>query len=62
LDELVEKARHASALNPLLVRRYAEENFSVECMVEKYATLYREMAGGALEQLATEPEEPRAIA
>ena len=82
LEELVEKAPHAaSAFNPLLVRRYVEENFSVESMAEKYATLYREMAdgaqsesfaapfasirparGGALEQLADEPEEPRAIA
>ena len=30
LEELVEKAPHASDLNPLLVRRYVEENFSVD--------------------------------
>jgi hypothetical protein len=46
LPELVEKARRASSsFNPLLVRRYVEENFSVESMVDKYVTLYHEMAG-----------------
>ncbi|MGA2960916.1 MAG: glycosyltransferase family 4 protein [Candidatus Korobacteraceae bacterium] len=53
LPELVEKARRAdSAFNPLLVRRYVEENFSVEGMVNKYVTLYQDMAGGVRERLA----------
>jgi hypothetical protein len=71
--ELVEKARCAdSAFNPLLVRRYVENNFSAELMADKYATFYREMVGGEqseplaapvkIDQLPAEPEEPRAIA
>ena len=40
-----ESAPRRRPFNPLLVRRYVEENFSVERMVEKYAALYREMPG-----------------
>jgi glycosyltransferase involved in cell wall biosynthesis len=47
LAELVKKARQADLFNPLLVRRYAEEKFSVERMVDKYVTLYGQMVEGA---------------
>lgn len=30
-------------LNPASVRRYVEEHFSLEKMVDRYAALYREM-------------------
>jgi glycosyltransferase involved in cell wall biosynthesis len=56
LAELVEQARRAdSAFNPSIVRRYVEENFSVERMADQYATLYCEMAGGAQSERIAAP-------
>ncbi len=47
LPELVKKARQAEVFNPLIVRRYMEEKFSVERMVDKYVALYCQMVGAA---------------
>jgi glycosyltransferase involved in cell wall biosynthesis len=47
LTELVRKARQSEVFNPLLVRRYVEENFSVGRMVDEYVALYCQMAGAA---------------
>ena len=38
-DQMVEKIRSLS-LSPIMIRRYAQEKFSVEAMVKKYLALY----------------------
>jgi len=43
LPELVKKARQADLFNPSLVRRYVEEKFSTERMVDRYLALYCQM-------------------
>jgi glycosyltransferase involved in cell wall biosynthesis len=51
LEEMVEKARRIeSAFDPVAVRCYAETHFSVERMVDEYAALYQQIAGGARSQ------------
>jgi len=48
--------------DPVSVRRYAEENFSLATMVQKYVDLYREIVRGDESQaIEGEPEE-RAVA
>jgi hypothetical protein len=69
------KARELSGrYQPKQVRRYAEENFSVERMVREYAQLYSDILASPKaitsefaeyadeDELTEEPEEPRAIA
>jgi glycosyltransferase involved in cell wall biosynthesis len=45
VEQMVERARNLS-LVPLVVRQYAEKNFSVNVMVKKYIDLYTEILGG----------------
>ena len=43
VDEAVARVRELEALKPAAVRAYAQQNFSVECMVQRYLALYREL-------------------
>ena len=47
VDALAARVRDMN-LSPLGVRRYAEQHFSAEIMVQKYVALYREIAGGSV--------------
>ena len=44
VDHMVERIRNLS-LKPTLIRKYAEENFSVEVMTKKYLRLYKSLCG-----------------
>lgn len=75
VDDMAARARELSGrYQPKQVRRYAEENFSVERMVREYAHLYSDILASPKsitsefaeyadeDELTEEPEEPRAIA
>ena len=68
LDDMAERAKRAPEFDFAGVRRYVEENFSVERMVQGYADLYAEVLGETTAVKAKqalridELEEPRAIA
>lgn len=53
VDHMVERVRNLS-FTPALIRRYAEEKFSVEVMTEKYLRLYKSLCGEEQDVLAPE--------
>jgi glycosyltransferase involved in cell wall biosynthesis len=53
VDHMVERIRNLS-LKPTLIRKYAEENFSVEVMTKKYLRLYKSLCGEQDEVVAPE--------
>jgi glycosyltransferase involved in cell wall biosynthesis len=63
LDEMVPRVAALTTLNPAVVRKYAEEYFSLDTMVGKYAALYRQITqvGAAVEPQELLPQE-RAVA
>jgi glycosyltransferase involved in cell wall biosynthesis len=46
VDEIAERARHASDFDPVQVRAYAENTFSLDRMVSQYADLYAAVLAG----------------
>ena len=45
VDQMVERVRNLS-ISPTMIRRYAQENFSVDVMVKNYISLYESLIGG----------------
>jgi glycosyltransferase involved in cell wall biosynthesis len=61
LEEMAERSQNLN-FDPAAVRRYAEENFGLTIMVQKYVDLYREISRSGESQAPEGEPEERAVA